>query len=89
MRERGKASSDAIKNAMVSANPSLLRILYPELASKKSGRVREKSSEPPASVEPPSPDQVDEMDRWIQQASSASGASMSGADLYGPEDGWE
>lgn len=87
IRENRKASSDAIKNAIISANPRLMKVLYPELSTttKKDGEP----GEPPPSTTPPSMSEVDEMDQWIQQASSPVGASMSGADLYGPDDGWE
>lgn len=86
IRETSRASTDAIKNAMVSSNPRLLKVLYPEFSRGSKGGA---PAGPPPSEAPPSMSEVDEMDQWIQQASSSTGASMSGADLYGPEDGWE
>lgn len=75
---------EALKRAILTARPKLFPVLYPELA----GEERTEPQEPPESTVPPSPEEVQEMEEWLRQA-TGQGASISGDQLYGPDEGWE
>lgn len=88
-RESLMGDFDAIKRALLTANPKLMGVLFPDLASVRDRQGDAGEEIPPEDTAPPPPDEVEEMERWLASATSAAGVSMSGAEIYGPDEGWQ
>lgn len=85
VREEVKGEMLGIKLSILGARPRLGSVLFPQWL----GEGGSEPAEPPPTVEVPTEDEVREMEEWINQATRRAGAEMTGAEMYGDDEGWQ